>query len=54
MSENLEWAVRIRMDQQAIGESFAVLIFLGDVPEDPKEWGLCPAFAGSHYALAGG
>jgi tyrosinase len=33
----LEWVARVRVDKNAVGGSFSVLVFLGNVPE-PDRW----------------
>jgi hypothetical protein len=38
MGRRFQTFSRIRFDIHELGESFGVLIFLGDVPEDPKKW----------------
>lgn len=47
----LDWAVRIRMHKYEVEESFLVLIFLGDVPTDSKDWFTSPNFVGAHGAF---
>jgi hypothetical protein len=32
-------------------QHFAVLIFLGQVPNDPSQWHTAPTFVGSHHAF---
>ena len=49
--EYYDWAARIHVKKYELGGSFAVLIFLGDVPEDPEEWRLSPSFVGAHQAF---
>ncbi|KAI0373661.1 tyrosinase [Pilatotrama ljubarskyi] len=46
-----EWSVRIRVKKYEVGSSFAVLIFLGGVPEDPKDWYTAPTYVGAHHAF---
>jgi tyrosinase len=46
-----DWAVRIRFKKYELRQSFAVLLFLGDVPEDPSRWITAPTFVGSHTAF---
>ena len=46
-----EWSVRITSKQFELGGSFSVLIFLGDVPANPKEWFASPTLVGSFDAL---
>jgi tyrosinase len=42
-----DWAARIRVKQE-LDSSFVVLIFLGEVPNDPADWILSPTYVGSH------
>ncbi|KAI0357534.1 tyrosinase [Trametes cingulata] len=46
-----EWSVRIRVKKYELGSSFAVLIFLGAVPDDPKEWYTASTYVGAHHAF---
>jgi len=46
-----DWTARIHFKQYELGGSFAVLIFLGAVPEDPSQWRTCRTFVGSHHAF---
>ena len=46
-----DYTIRIRFKKYELGESFAVLIFLGEVPNDPEQWRRCHAFVGTHYAF---
>jgi tyrosinase len=46
-----DWTVRIHFKKYELGGSFAVLIFLGQVPNDPSQWRTCPTFVGSHHAF---
>jgi tyrosinase len=46
-----DWTVRIHFKKYELGGSFAVLIFLGQVPEDPSQWRTAPTFVGSHHAF---
>ncbi|KAJ7190769.1 photo-regulated tyrosinase [Mycena pura] len=46
-----DWATRIHVEKQAVGGSFSVLIFLGPVPDDPREWRRSPSFVGGHHAF---
>jgi tyrosinase len=39
------------MNKYELGHSYAVLIFLGDVPNDPEQWRTSPSFVGSHAAF---
>jgi Tyosinase C-terminal domain len=46
-----DWTVRIHFKKYELGQSFLVLIFLGDVPDDPSQWLEAPSFVGSHAAF---
>ena len=47
-----EWTARIRCKQYELsGSSFTVYIFLGHVPEDPKEWHKSPQTVGRFHAF---
>jgi tyrosinase len=35
-----EWIVNVRAQKHGIGQSFRVLVFLGDINPDPKSWDL--------------
>lgn len=41
------WTTRIRCNDSEVGGSFSILIFIGEVPEDPKEWRKSSTFVGS-------
>ncbi|KAH9989736.1 tyrosinase [Russula compacta] len=45
------WAVHIKFKKSELASSFAVLIFLGDVPDDPLKWRTSPSFIGAHVGL---
>jgi Tyosinase C-terminal domain len=47
-----EWAANIRFAKHELGRTFSVVIFLGDVPEDPWQWFNSPSFVGFAYAYA--
>lgn len=47
----LDWTARIHVKKHEIGGSFAVLIFIGDVPENPDEWYMSSSFVGAHYGF---
>ncbi|KZV72071.1 Di-copper centre-containing protein [Peniophora sp. CONT] len=52
-NEYLDWTVRVQVDKFALGgHTFNVLIFLGDVPSDAKEWRSAASFVGSVTAFA--
>jgi tyrosinase len=46
-----DWACRIHCKKYELGGSFWVLVFLGEVPDDPSHWRSCPSFVGGHYAF---
>jgi tyrosinase len=46
-----EWSIRIHVKKYELSGSFSVLIFLGEVPEDPEEWCTSPSYVGGHYAF---
>lgn len=46
-----DWTVRIHFKKYELGGSFAVLIFLGQVPDDPSQWRSAPTFVGAHHAF---
>jgi tyrosinase len=46
-----DWTVRIHFKSHELGQSFSVLIFLGDVPDDPSQWMKAPSYVGSHSAF---
>ena len=46
-----EWTARIECKKFELSSSYSVLIFLGQVPDDPKEWQVSPNLVGSHYAF---
>ena len=43
-----EWSTRIHAKKYELHGSFTVLIFLGEVQEDPEEWHTSPSYVGSH------
>ena len=52
----LDWSVRIKVGKHALqGQSFTVFVFLSsdaDVPPNPAEWFVYPAFVGEHSVFA--
>lgn len=46
-----EWTARIEFDKHELGSSFGVHIFLGDLPDNSREWQTSPNLVGSHYAF---
>jgi tyrosinase len=45
------WSARVRSKQFEVGGSFSVLIFLGNVPENSREWLTSSTYVGSFHAL---
>jgi tyrosinase len=43
-----KWTARVRCNHHDIQGSFSILLFVGDVPEDPKKWRRAPTYAGSN------
>ncbi|KAJ6619317.1 photo-regulated tyrosinase [Mycena sp. CBHHK59/15] len=46
-----DWTARIQVKKYEVGGSFSVLLFLGAVPDDPKQWRTSPNFVGAHHAF---
>jgi tyrosinase len=46
-----DWTARIHFKKYELGLSCAVLIFLGNVPENPKDWRTAPSYVGSHHSF---
>lgn len=46
-----DWTARIHFKKYELGESFAVLLFLGEVPADASQWRTSPSFVGAHVAF---
>ncbi|KAI0297678.1 photo-regulated tyrosinase [Russula brevipes] len=46
-----DWTARIHFKKYELGGSFSVLIFVGEVPENPSQWRTCPSFVGVHAAF---
>jgi tyrosinase len=46
-----DWTARIEFKKYELGTSFSVLLFLGVVPEDPKQWAVSPNFVGALHAF---
>lgn len=46
-----DWTARIEFKKYELGTSFSVLIFLGQVPENPREWRISPNYVGGHHAF---
>ncbi|KAI1466640.1 Di-copper centre-containing protein [Daldinia caldariorum] len=47
-----EWIANIRVNKQAMGGSFSIHLFLGDVPPDPSLWPVAPNLVGTHGIFA--
>jgi len=47
-----EWTARIESGQHELGSSYSVIIFLGHVPDNPREWEVSHNLVGSHYVFA--
>jgi tyrosinase len=46
-----DWTARIEFKKYELGTSFSVLIFLGQIPENPREWRISPNYVGGHHAF---
>ena len=46
-----DWTARVEFKKYEYGTSFSVLIFLGRVPENPREWRSSPTYVGGHHAF---
>ncbi|TFY82262.1 hypothetical protein EWM64_g1750 [Hericium alpestre] len=46
-----DWTARIHVKKYEVGGSFSVLLFLGNVSEDPHAWRTSPNFVGAHHAF---
>ena len=46
-----DWAARIHAKKYELSHGYVVLIFLGEVPEDPLQWRACPSFVGAHVSF---
>lgn len=46
-----DWSANVCVKESEIGRSFQVLIFLGSVPEDSREWCDTPSYAGAYSAF---
>jgi tyrosinase len=47
-----EWTARIHVKKYEVGGSFLVLLFLGSVPENPRQWRTSANFVGAHHVFA--
>lgn len=48
-----QWSANIRMDQNAVGKSYDLHLFLGVVPQNPKDWAGSPNRVGRFAAFTG-
>ena len=46
-----DWTARIEFKKYELGMSFSVLIFLGEVPENPQEWRISTNYVGGSHAF---
>ena len=46
-----EWTARIEFKKYELGTSFSVLIFLGQVPQDPQDWRVSQNYVGGTHAF---
>jgi len=46
-----DWTARVEFKKHELGGSFCVLIFLGEVPQDPKQWHVSPNYVGAVHAF---
>ena len=46
-----DWTARVEFKKYELGISFSVLIFLGQVSENPREWRISPNYVGGHHAF---
>jgi tyrosinase len=46
-----EWSVRLISKKNALGESYTILLFLGEVPENVEDWRMSPNLVGTHYVM---
>ena len=46
-----DWTARVEFKKYELGTSFSVLIFLGQVPENPQEWRISHNYVGGHHAF---
>lgn len=47
----LDWTARVHVKKYELGGSFSVVLFIGEVPENPEDWYTSPSFAGAHSAF---
>nr|Q00024.1 RecName: Full=Polyphenol oxidase 1; Short=PPO1; Short=Phenolase 1; AltName: Full=Cresolase 1; AltName: Full=Tyrosinase 1; Flags: Precursor [Agaricus bisporus]CAA59432.1 polyphenol oxidase [Agaricus bisporus] len=46
-----DWSAQIKFNRHEVGQSFSVCLFLGNVPEDPREWLVSPNLVGARHAF---
>ncbi|KAF5391307.1 hypothetical protein D9757_001938 [Collybiopsis confluens] len=46
-----EWSARVHIKKYEVGGSFKVLFFLGNVPNEPREWITSPHFVGAFHGF---
>ena len=46
-----DWTARVEFKKYELNSSFSVLIFIGQVPENPREWRSSPSYVGGHHAF---
>ena len=46
-----DWTARVEFKKYELRSSFSVLIFIGEVPENPREWRSSPSYVGGHHAF---
>jgi len=49
-----DWTAHIECEKYELSQSYTIIIFLGEVPEDPMDWLICPQFVGTHHAMVDG
>ena len=49
-----EWTARIECGKYELGTSYSVIVFLGQVPDNPRDWEISPNYVGSHRAPVDG
>ncbi|KAG9009286.1 hypothetical protein FRB90_008451 [Tulasnella sp. 427] len=47
-----EWSARVHAKKFELGGSYSILIFLGQVPDDPKQWRSAPSYVGAQHVFA--
>lgn len=43
-----DWTVRVRVKKYELDQSFSVMVFLGEVPQNPADWFSSPSYVGDH------